>query len=82
MAKTERRNSSKRTVLFQSIVNSVVRQSPSVTLTVETLQAWSNLPRDAAERILMRLTDSGLVCELKAGVFVRDPWRGAAPAWP
>lgn len=80
MRKTERRNSTVRSALLQSIVNSLL-QNPSVTLTVETLQAWVGLSRDAAERILMRLADSGLVREIRKGVFVRGTWPGAVPAW-
>jgi DNA-binding GntR family transcriptional regulator len=80
MRKTERRNSTVRSALLQSIVNSLL-QNPSVTLTVETLEAWVGLSRDAAERILMRLADSGLVREIRKGVFVRGTWPGAAPAW-
>jgi DNA-binding GntR family transcriptional regulator len=80
MAKKERRNSKVRSALLQSIVNGVL-QNPSVTLSVETLQAWVGLSSDAAERILMRLADSGLVREIKEGVFVRGTLPGAAPAW-
>jgi DNA-binding GntR family transcriptional regulator len=80
MRKTERRNSTVRSALLQSIVNSLL-QNPSVTLTVETLQAWVGLSRDAAERILMRLADSGLVREIRKGVFVRGTWPGAVSAW-
>ena len=80
MRKTERRNSTVRSALLQSIVNSLL-QNPSVTLTVETLEAWVGLSRDAAERILMRLADSGLVREIRKGVFVRGTWPGAEPAW-
>ena len=80
MANKERRNRTVRSALVQSIVNSVL-QNPSVTLTVETLQEWVGLSRDAAERILMRLADSGLVREIRKGVFVRGTWPGAMPAW-
>ena len=80
MANKERRNRTARSALVQSIVNSVL-QNPSVTLSVETLEAWVGLSRDAAERILMRLADSGLVREIRKGVFVRGTWPGAMPAW-
>ena len=80
MANKERRNRAARSALLQSIVNSVL-QNPSVTLSVETLQAWVGLSKGAAERILMRLAESGLVREIREGVFVRGTWPGAIPAW-
>jgi len=80
MANKERRNRTARSALLQAIVNSVL-QNPSVTLSVDTLQAWVGLSKDAAERILVRLADSGLVREIREGVFVRGTWPGALPAW-
>ena len=80
MANKERRNRAARSALLQSIVNSVL-QNPSVTLSVDTLQEWVGLSKDAAERILMRLAESGLVREIREGVFVRGTWPGAMPAW-
>lgn len=80
MGTRERRNVRTRAALVQSVVNNIL-QNPSITLTVETLQAWANLRRDAAQRILMRLAASGLMREIKTGVFVPGTLPGALPAW-
>jgi hypothetical protein len=81
MAKTkERRNLGERAAIVRGVVNAVI-QNPSVTLTVETLEMWVNVPSDAARRILARLAASGIVREIKKGVFVRAPGLGAAPLW-
>jgi hypothetical protein len=52
-----------------------------VTLSVETLQVWLDVPVDAARRILVRLASSGLVREIQTGVFVRDALPGEQPMW-
>jgi Fic family protein len=75
--KQERRNIRQRAALLQAVVNSVV-QNPSVTLTIETLEAWLNVPRDAASRVLSKLVSSGLVREIERGVFVRGTLQ---PSW-
>ena len=72
MGNTERRNIRQRAAVVQKLVNSVI-DNPSVTLTVDTLQAWLSVPVDAAERILSRLAASGLVREVQHGVWVRAP---------
>jgi Fic family protein len=69
----ERRNIRQRAALLQRLVNDVVR-NPSVTLTVETLQTWLNVPAEAAERILRRLTASGLFRAVDNGMWVRAAW--------
>ena len=80
MDKKERRNLRTRAALVQAVVNSII-QNPSVTLTVETLQAWIALPTDAAHRILGRLAASGLVLEINKGVFVPGTLPGMTPGW-
>ena len=70
MGNNERRNIRHRAAVVQKLVNSVI-DNPSVTLTVDTLQAWLSVPVDAAERILGRLVASGLVREVQHGVWVR-----------
>lgn len=77
MKPKERRNIRQRAALLQTMVNSVV-ENPSVTLTVETLETWLNVPRDAAARMLSKLVSSGLVREIKRGVFVRGTLQ---PSW-
>ena len=66
----ERRNLTTRAAIVQHVINGVV-QNPSVTLTVDTLQMWLNIPLDAAQRILERLASSGLVREVQKGVWAR-----------
>lgn len=77
MERKERRNIRQRAAVLQSVVSSVV-ENPSVTLSVETLQTWLNVPRDAASRMLSKLASSGLVREIKRGVFVRGTLQ---PSW-
>jgi len=78
--RTERRNLGERAAIVRGVVNAVA-QNPSVTLTAETLEVWVNVPSDAAQRILARLAASGLVREIKKGVFVRAAGMGTAPLW-
>lgn len=76
----ERRNVRARSALVQSVINDIV-QNPSVTLSVNTLQAWLGLPIEAAQRILQRLAASGLVQEVQRGVWARGSWPGAQRDW-
>jgi DNA-binding GntR family transcriptional regulator len=69
MRRQERRNVRERTARVQRLITAVIT-NPSVTLTVDTLQAWLGVRMDAAQRILARLASSGLVRELNKGVFV------------
>jgi hypothetical protein len=76
----ERRNLRTRAAIVQRVIDSVV-QNPSVTLTVSTLQAWLDVPIEAAQRILQRLASSGLVREVQRGVWTRGTWPGAERQW-
>ena len=76
----ERRNLAARAAVVQRVINGVV-QNPSVTLTVDTLQKWLDIPVDAAVRILQRLTSSGLVREVDKGVWTRAAWPGSSREW-
>ena len=76
----ERRNLRTRSALVQRVIDSVV-QNPSVTLSVNTLQTWLDVPLDAAQRILQRLASSGLVQEVQRGVWARGTWPGAQREW-
>ena len=69
MGNSERRNIRHRAAVVQKLINSVI-DNPSVTLTVDTLQTWLSVPRDAAERILGRLAASGVIREVQHGVWV------------
>jgi DNA-binding IscR family transcriptional regulator len=80
MGRKERRNMRERRALVQRLIKSVL-QNPSLTLSVETLQAWLNVPVDAAERILTNLVSAGLVREVRSGVWVPSPLPGAQPAF-
>ena len=80
MREAERRDISARAAVVQRVINGVV-QNPSVTLTVETLQKWLNIPLEAAQRILDRLASSGLVREVQKGVWARGTWPGAQRDW-
>ena len=76
----ERRNIRTRSALVQRVIDGVI-QNPSVTLSVNTLQAWLDVPLDAAQRILGRLASSGLVREVQRGVWARGTWPGAQREW-
>jgi hypothetical protein len=80
MRAEERRNIPARAAIVQRIINGIV-QNPSVTLTVDTLQAWLDIPFEAADRILQRLASSGLVREVQKGVWARGSWPGAQRDW-
>jgi len=70
MGHKERRNIRERAARVQHLITSVI-DNPSVTLTVDTLRVWLNVPADAAQRILAKLAASGLVREVQHGVWVR-----------
>jgi hypothetical protein len=76
----ERRDIRTRAALVQRVINDII-QNPSVTLSVNTLQTWLDLPLEAAQRILQRLASSGLVREVQRGVWARGTWPGATPDW-
>jgi hypothetical protein len=76
----ERRNIAERAAVVRQVINSIV-QNPSVTLSVNTLQAWLGVPVEAAQRILQRLASSGLIREVQRGVWARGTWPGAQREW-
>jgi hypothetical protein len=80
MGEEERRNIKARAAVVQRVIDGIV-QNPSVTLTVNTLQTWLGVPIDAAQRILDRLSSSGLVREVQKGVWARGSWPGAQREW-
>lgn len=73
----DRRDKIRRAKAVRLVLDRVL-QNPSVTLSVTTLQQWLHVPMDAAERILQRLVDSGLMREVRRGVWAR----GALPGQP
>lgn len=76
----ERRDKTRRAEVVRAVIERVV-QNPSVTLTVDTMQQWLNVPVEAAERILRRLVDSGLMREVRRGEWARGTWPGAQREW-
>ena len=76
----ERRDLKTRAAVVQRVIDGIV-QNPIVTLTVNTLQTWLDIPLDAAQRILDRLSTSGLVREVQKGVWARGSWPGAERQW-
>jgi predicted transcriptional regulator len=76
----ERRNIRARAAVVQRVIDNIV-QNPSVTLSVNTLQTWLGVPMEAAQRILQRLTTTGLVREVQRGVWARGTWPGAQREW-
>ena len=75
----ERRNIKRRAAILQRVIDGIV-QNPSVTLTVNTVHQWLNVPNEAAERILDRLASSGLVKEVQTGTWVRGSL-ASGPDW-
>jgi predicted transcriptional regulator len=50
-----------------------LKENPSLTLTVDTLQTWLSIPLAAAQRILRNLASSGLIREIQTGIWVPSP---------
>jgi hypothetical protein len=71
----DRRDKVRRADVVRCVLDRIVR-NPGVTLTADTLRQWLQVPVDAAERILRRLVDSGLMREVRQGVWVRGTWPG------
>ena len=76
MPQQERRNLRARSAIVQRLSASLI-ENPSVTLSVETLRVWLNVPVDAAERILAKLIATGLVREIQEGLWVPTTRIGA-----
>ena len=76
----ERRNTARRGTIVRAVLDSII-QNPSVLLSAKMLQEWLHVPADAAERILQHLSDSGLMREVRKGVWVRGAIPGSQPLW-
>ena len=76
----ERRNIRERSLVTRRLIQGL-QENPSLTLTVDTLQSWLDIPMEAAQRILDRLASSGLVREVQKGVWARGTWPGAQRDW-
>lgn len=66
----DRRDTAQRAELVRSIVAGVVR-NPYAVITRESLEDWLQIPRSVADRILKRLVSSGLLREIRDGVWAR-----------
>lgn len=66
----DRRDTTQRAELVRSIVAGVVR-NPYAVVTRESLEHWLHVSRCVADRILNRLVSSGLLREIRAGVWAR-----------
>lgn len=73
MDTAERRNLRRRAALVQRLVNLAIRDA-NASFRVETIQTWLNVPAEAAERILRKLTASGLFRAVDNGMWVRASW--------
>ena len=72
MTKTERRNIRERSSTIRRLISGLT-ENPSLTLTVDTLEKWLDIPTSAAQRILRNLSSSGVVREIQSGVWVPSP---------
>lgn len=76
----ERRNLTKRHQVFLRVVHDVV-ENPAARVTRESLPAQLGVPDEAAERILHRLIEAGVLAERESGVWVRT-WPDAIERRP
>ena len=68
----ERRDITQRAELVRWVVTEIV-QNPGVQVTTATLAQWLEISTDAAQRILNRLVEAGLLREVRRGVWSRAP---------
>jgi hypothetical protein len=68
----DRRDTLRRAELVRSIVAGVVR-NPYAVVTRESLQNWLQIPCTVADRIIGRLVSSGILTEIRHGVWARVP---------
>jgi hypothetical protein len=67
----DRRDTTRRAELVRSIVAGIVR-NPYAVVTRDSLQHWLHIPGAVADRIIDRLVNSGLLCEIDRGVWARS----------
>lgn len=68
----ERRAITQRAELVRWVVTEIV-QNPGVQVTTATLARWLEISTNAAQRILNRLVEGGLLREVRRGVWSRAP---------
>jgi hypothetical protein len=68
----ERRDTQGRADVLRAIVAHIVK-APNVTVTIASLQALLQVPKEAAERLLARLEASGVVVRAGREVWISDP---------
>jgi ribosomal protein S25 len=69
----DRRNVANRRAILQRAIVEVLRR-PAVMVTADTLEVRLGIARDAAERIIRRLAGSGLIEEVRRGIWARPGW--------
>ena len=73
---TERRDTTRRATLVRCLLDGIV-QHPRLMLSVPALQQWLQVPVDAAERLIRRLIDAGVIREVQPGVWIGGALPGA-----
>jgi DNA-binding IscR family transcriptional regulator len=68
----ERREKGRRAEVVRAVVDHVVHKTET-TVTLEGLEDFLHIPQDAAGRIVSSLVNAGIVREVKAGLWQRNP---------
>jgi DNA-binding IscR family transcriptional regulator len=68
----ERREKGRRAEVVRAVVDHVVHKAET-TVTLEGLQDFLHIPRDAAGRIVSSLVNAGVVREVRVGLWQRIP---------
>ena len=67
---TERRDTARRSAVFQRILKEVI-ENPAARFTFEEFQRAIGLPETAARGLLRRLVTAGLLAEVERGAWAR-----------
>jgi hypothetical protein len=67
---SERRDIARRAELVRWVVTEIV-QNPGIQVTTGLLEQWLQVSTDAAQRIVDRLVEAGLLREVHRGVWAR-----------
>jgi hypothetical protein len=71
MISMDRRDTNRRGELVRNIVAGIVR-NPYAVVTRSSLEEWLHIPGAVAQRIIERLVSSGLLHEVRRGVWARS----------
>ena len=66
----ERRDLARRAELVRWVVREIV-QNHGIQVTTELVEHWLHVSNDAAQRIVERLVEAGLLREVRRGVYAR-----------